>query len=93
MTLLIGINFNTELLRLYNTNCVAAADKYLVTGRNCAQAKVALAIERLGFFNLLVSTVGLQKMRSLSPVFIILMGKKVVISNVCLTLEVIFHPK
>lgn len=36
MTLLIGINFNSEL-RLYNTNCVAAAAKYLVTGRNCVQ--------------------------------------------------------
>lgn len=75
MTLLIGINFNSEL-RLYNTNCVAAADKYLVTGRNCAQAKLALAIKRLGFFNLLVSTVGLQKMRSLSPVVYYINGKE-----------------
>lgn len=45
MTLLIGINFNSEH-RLYNINCVPPADKYLVTGRNCAQAKLALAIKR-----------------------------------------------
>lgn len=62
MTLLIGINLNSEL-RLYNTNCVAADDKYLITGRNCARAKLALAIKRLGFFNLLVSTVGLNSKR------------------------------
>lgn len=64
MTLLIGINLNSEL-RLYNTNCVAAAAaaKYLVTGRNCAQAKLALAIKRLGYLNLLVSTVGLNSRR------------------------------
>lgn len=45
MTLLIGINFSSEH-RLYNINCVHAADKYLVTGKNCAQAKLARAIKR-----------------------------------------------
>lgn len=45
MTLLIGINFNSEH-RLCNTNCVPAADKYAITGRNCTRAKLALAIRR-----------------------------------------------
>jgi len=62
MTLLIGINFNSDH-RLYNINCVPAADKYLVTGRNCAQAKLALALKRFFVVAVLVNAAGLNSRR------------------------------
>lgn len=49
MTLLIGINFNSEL-RLYNTNCVAAADKYLVTGKKLCPSKTCTGYQEAGLF-------------------------------------------
>lgn len=62
MTLLIGINFSSEH-RLYNINCVHGADKYLVTGKNCAQAKLELAIKRYFVGGGEVNAVGLNSKR------------------------------
>lgn len=89
MTLLIGINFNSEY-KLDGRNCVPAAAKYPVTGRN---------LHWLSRGILLLLQLTLQDLTPKDEVsvyhqwFIILAAKKVVISEACLTLEVILHPK
>lgn len=78
MTLLIGINFNREH-RPCNINCVPADDKYLVAGRNCAHAELALATRSCFVPVVLVNTVGLSSKRRghcVSPVVYNTNGKE-----------------